>query len=218
MDRRIASGIASGCFYVVAIPLGINLMVDPALDAAVGWAIVAVAGVVGTAFGAFAVFGGAPLTVLQRLGARRHEWMTLSEATQYVGERSVWARNCPEKMSEWNESLPQAMLTALSMGRVSGAGRRARDEGHHPHRAFNRAPIDRSFWEHAWFQAIPNVMKKTQTSDVVYDRRQGMKPMFFDVELRSRDVRREWPPLPFWEKIETAITRTREARPLPGEH
>lgn len=216
MDKRVASGVASFCFYIVAIPLGLNLMVDPALDARVGWSIVVVAGIAGTMFGTYAVFGTQTLAWATN-ARRRSEWMSLSEAVRYVGERSVWAKQCPAKMKEWNISLPKEIIDAAGMGTVRATGCRPRNANHDLSNVFGRVPIDAVSWEKTWFQAIPNIMESKETTNVLYDQTSGLTPVFLDVKLRAADVRKQWPALPPWDKFESPVTRTREGRPLDGE-
>jgi hypothetical protein len=219
MDRRIASGVASFCFYIVAIPLGLNLMVDPALDARVGWSIVTVAGIAGTVFGAYAAFGAQPFAWVVNARRRSTKWISLSEAVRYIGERSVWAKGCPVSMKEWNRMLPRAIVDAAGTGDLAATGRKPRNQSYDLTQAFGRVPIGKEFWETAWFQAIPNIMERDgDTRNVIYKQEDGLQAAYIDVEVRAADVRRIWPRLLPWDKFESPITRSREGRPLPGEH
>ncbi len=140
---------------------------------------------------------------------QRSDYMTLADAVKYVGERSVWARSCPLKMSEWNTSLPRDMRDALCLGHVRATGRPSKNGGHSRQNDNARVPIVQTFWETAWFQAIPNVMEYGETTDVVYVHNGGVKAAYIDVQLHRKDVRKTWPPFLPWERVESSITRVR---------
>jgi hypothetical protein len=143
------------------------------------------------------------------------QFISLADAATYIGTRSAWARDCPKKTEEWNRLLPRLIADAGGLGRLRATGRRPRPN-HNRYdiiSASSRVPIEPSFWENAWFQAIPNVVPhSSDTQNVIYDQRQGSEPMFLDVEINAKDLRREWPPLPFWDKFESPILLVREGR------
>lgn len=143
---------------------------------------------------------------------RRPRLISLADAATYIATRSRWARECPEEMKDWNRALPREIADAVSLGRVKATGRRPRQNHNRydANEAGARTAIDPGTWETSWFQAIPNVIPtESQTSNVIWDRTQANEPAFIDVALDRKDVRREWPPLWFWDKFESPIARQR---------
>lgn len=143
---------------------------------------------------------------------RASRYISLAQALRYIGERSVWSRACPEKMSVWNTSLPRDVRDALSLGQIRATGRPSKNGGHSRDNHNARVNIPAAFWERAWFQAIPNTVSNGEKTDVVYVHDGKVEAAFIEVELLKNDVRKVWPPLWPWERIDSPIAKVREGR------
>ncbi len=169
--------------------------------------------ILGVVFGVAIMITGDPRAWLAKsYRSRQREW-SLSEACMYVGTESVWARECPTASASWNTELPRAIIDAASLGRVRGTGRRPAVEPHHydVRRALARTSIPTDFWEGAHFQAIPQVIDQQayDLRNVLYAKSGGLMPKFVDVMLDKRDVLREWPRRPPWDKFTSPIAQER---------
>jgi hypothetical protein len=195
--RRIGGWIGGGC---ATLATTIVTMVWPQIDPAIGIPFLAALTVGMVAGFAIALWpdGRWPFVRKRQRGdALAGSWIPLSDAVEYLADRSVWLRGKSVGDGKWVTVLRRDLQDALGTGDIAARGR-------HPMVAvseslFGAEPIPVEFWPKAMFVPIPHYSK--QDRDRVWaPGANGREETFVDVVVNARDLRRKWRALLPWER------------------
>ena len=160
---------------------------------ALGYVMIAV----GAAPLLYALLG--PLWKLMTVATKRQpSWIGLTEAVEYLADRSVWVRNRQPMDATWVTAVRRDLLDVLGTGEVLARGRRPMTVSKTS--LYGLEPIPCEFWPKAQFVPIAAFSSTDDKNKAWGTDGQNYSLSYVDVELRWSDLSARWKPLPFWER------------------